>query len=66
LRSLAWACTGFAAPAATDNTASLRVIARLGFRFEGIARQAELVGSRWLDHALFARLSTDEESESGR
>jgi ribosomal-protein-serine acetyltransferase len=46
--------------AATDNAASLRVIARLGFRFEGIARQAELVGSRWLDHAIFARLSSDE------
>ncbi len=46
--------------AATDNVASLRVIARLGFRFEGIARQAELVGSRWLDHALFARLSSDD------
>ncbi|HET9960438.1 MAG TPA: GNAT family protein [Polyangiaceae bacterium] len=46
--------------AATDNVASLRVIMRLGFRFEGIARQAEFVGSRWLDHALFARLSTDE------
>jgi ribosomal-protein-serine acetyltransferase len=46
--------------AATDNVASLRVISRLGFRFEGISRQAELVGSRWLDHALFARLSTDE------
>jgi ribosomal-protein-serine acetyltransferase len=46
--------------AATDNVASLRVIARLEFRFEGIARQAELVGSRWLDHALFAKLSTDE------
>lgn len=46
--------------AATDNVASLRVIGRLDFRFEGIARQAELVGSRWLDHALFARLSTDE------
>ena len=46
--------------AATDNSASLRVIARLGFRFEGIARQAELVGSRWLDHAIFARLSSDE------
>jgi len=45
--------------AATDNVASLRVISRLGFRFEGISRQAELVGSRWLDHALFARLSTD-------
>jgi ribosomal-protein-serine acetyltransferase len=45
--------------AATDNVPSLRVIARLGFRFEGIARQAEWVGSRWLDHALFARLATD-------
>lgn len=46
--------------AATDNVASLRVISRLGFHFEGIARQAELVGSRWLDHALFARLASDE------
>jgi ribosomal-protein-serine acetyltransferase len=45
--------------AATDNVASLRVISRLEFRFEGIARQAELVGSRWLDHALFARLADD-------
>jgi ribosomal-protein-serine acetyltransferase len=46
--------------AATDNVPSLRVIQRLGFHFEGIARQAELVGARWLDHALFARLATDE------
>jgi ribosomal-protein-serine acetyltransferase len=46
--------------AATDNMPSLRVIGRLGFRFEGIARQAEYVGARWLDHALFARLATDE------
>ena len=46
--------------AATDNIPSLRVIQRLGFHFEGIARQAELVGTRWLDHALFARLATDE------
>jgi ribosomal-protein-serine acetyltransferase len=46
--------------AATDNYPSLRVISRLGFRFEGIARQAEFVGSRWLDHAVFARLSTDD------
>jgi ribosomal-protein-serine acetyltransferase len=45
--------------AATDNVPSLRVILRLEFRFEGIARQAELVGSRWLDHAQFAKLSTD-------
>ena len=46
--------------AATDNLPSLRVIQRLGFHFEGIARQAELVGPRWLDHALFSRLATDE------
>ena len=45
--------------AATENYASLQVIARLGFRFEGIAREAEYVGSRWLDHAVFARLATD-------
>jgi ribosomal-protein-serine acetyltransferase len=45
--------------AATDNYASLRVISRLEFRFEGIARQAELVGTRWLDHAVFAKLASD-------
>jgi ribosomal-protein-serine acetyltransferase len=45
--------------AATDNHASLGVIRRLGFRFEGIARQAERCHGRWLDHAVFARLETD-------
>lgn len=45
--------------AATDNFPSLRVIMRLGFRFEGVARQAELVGPRWLDHAVFAKLASD-------
>lgn len=45
--------------AATDNHASLNVIRRLGFRFEGIARQAERVSGRWLDHAIFALLVTD-------
>ncbi len=45
--------------AATDNHASLGVIRRLGFRFEGIARHAEHCNHRWLDHALFALLSTD-------
>jgi ribosomal-protein-serine acetyltransferase len=47
--------------AATDNYPSLRVIGRLGFRFEGLARQAEFVDSRWVDHAVFARLATDPE-----
>jgi ribosomal-protein-serine acetyltransferase len=45
--------------AATGNHASLRVIGRMGFRFEGIARQAEWCDGRWLDHAIFGMLSTD-------
>lgn len=45
--------------AATENYASLRVIMRLGLTFEGLARQAEYVGSRWVDHAVFAQISTD-------
>jgi ribosomal-protein-serine acetyltransferase len=45
--------------AATDNHGSLAVIRRVGFRFEGIARQAELIAGRWLDHAIFSKLTTD-------
>lgn len=42
--------------AATGNHPSLRVIARLGFQFEGHARQAEWCDGRWLDHAVFSLL----------
>jgi ribosomal-protein-serine acetyltransferase len=42
--------------AATGNHPSLRVIARLGFSFEGIARHAEWCDGRWLDHAVFSML----------
>ena len=45
--------------AATDNHASLRVIARTGARFEGIAREAEWCDGRWLDHAVFSILVSD-------
>ena len=48
--------------AATDNHASLGVIRRLGFRFEGISREAERCHGRWLDHAVFALLITDPRS----
>ncbi|MGH7272006.1 MAG: GNAT family N-acetyltransferase [Polyangiaceae bacterium] len=46
--------------AATDNLASLGVLRKLGFKYEGSAREAERCQGRWLDHALFALLSTDE------
>jgi RimJ/RimL family protein N-acetyltransferase len=45
--------------AATGNHASLAVIRRLGFHFEGFAREAERCSGRWLDHAVFALLATD-------
>lgn len=45
--------------ASTENHRSLGVIRRLGFRFEGISRHAELIDGRWLEHAVFAKLSTD-------
>ncbi len=50
--------------AATGNHASLAVIARLGFRFEGIARHAERCGGRWLDHACFGLLASDARTRS--
>lgn len=45
--------------AATTNHPSLRVIARLGFHFEGTARHAEWCDGRWLDHAVFALLEDE-------
>ena len=45
--------------ASTENHASLSVIHRLGFHFEGIARHAEFVAGRWLNHAVFGQLMSD-------
>jgi ribosomal-protein-serine acetyltransferase len=45
--------------AATDNHPSLSVISRVGFHFEGIARQAEWCDGRWLDHATFGLVASD-------
>lgn len=52
--------------AATDNHRSLAVIARLGFRFEGIARQAEWCDGRWLDHAVWGLLVSDPRPQPAR
>ncbi|MGE0322944.1 MAG: GNAT family N-acetyltransferase [Polyangiaceae bacterium] len=70
------ACVGFAfdtlaahrirCAAATENYGSLRVIMRLGFRFEGVARQAEYVGGRWVDHAVFGQLASDRVQEEAK
>ena len=51
--------------AATDNYASLGVIRRMGFRFEGIAREAERCQGRWLDHALFGMVAADAGANAG-
>jgi ribosomal-protein-serine acetyltransferase len=45
--------------ASTDNTRSIAVIERLGFTFEGIAREAEWCGGRYLSHRVYAMLATD-------
>ncbi len=58
-RSATWARTAFALRPPRTTIASLAVIGRLGFRFEGIARQAEWCDGRWLDHSVFALLATD-------
>jgi ribosomal-protein-serine acetyltransferase len=45
------------ATAATTNIAALGVLARLGFRLEGIVREGERSGGRWVDAATFGLLA---------
>jgi ribosomal-protein-serine acetyltransferase len=44
---------------ATDNFASQRVPERLGFRFEGVARSAEVIREQFLDVAIYAVLADE-------
>ena len=45
--------------AATENQTSRKVAERLGFRFEGIAREAEWIYGRKVDHAVYAMLASE-------
>lgn len=51
---------------ATDNFASQRVPERLGFRFEGVARSAEVIREQFLDVAVYAMLAGDWEEACAR
>jgi ribosomal-protein-serine acetyltransferase len=45
--------------AATGNVRSRAIPLRLGFREEGVLREAEWVADRWLDHVVYGRLASD-------
>ncbi|MEL6747286.1 MAG: GNAT family protein [Pseudomonadota bacterium] len=42
-----------------DNTASARVLEKVGFQREGLARQSLRINGEWRDHLLYGLLSTD-------
>lgn len=48
------------------NHASMRVIEPLGFRFEGIARESELVRGEWVDDMRFGLLRSDRAAWTSR
>ena len=39
-----------------DNTASIRVLEKCGFEYEGIARDYAMLKGRWHDYAIYARI----------
>lgn len=43
--------------AGVENARSRAIPERLGFRQEGVLRHGELIGDRWVDHALYAVLA---------
>jgi ribosomal-protein-serine acetyltransferase len=45
--------------AGVENTRSRAVAERCGFTLEGVMRDAELVGDRWISHAVYSRLAVD-------
>lgn len=55
-----------ACAAGTENLRSLKVIERIGFQFEGVARQAEWVQGRSINHAVYALLRSDWNAQRAR
>lgn len=45
--------------AAVENTASRAVAERVGFVFEGICRESELIDGRFIDHAVYSVLKRE-------
>ena len=42
-----------------SNTASMRLLERVGFKREGLARQYLRINGDWCDHVLYALLEAD-------
>jgi ribosomal-protein-serine acetyltransferase len=55
----AWALNRVEIRAALDNEPSRAVLRRLGLREEGVLRQVERIGGRYLDHVVYAVLSSE-------
>ena len=51
---------------ALENKASQRVVEKLGFAREGIAREAEYIDGRYLDHIQYSFLRSDLDGAPGR
>jgi len=49
-----------------DNIASVSLLEKAGYHFEGVARGYLQVGGAWRDHAIYSRLATDPETSGSK
>jgi ribosomal-protein-serine acetyltransferase len=61
-----WALQRLEIRAGVDNTRSRAIPERLGFTLEGVRRQAERVGDRFVDHAVYVMLASEWKQRGGR